>query len=135
MSHVRVILQAFGGPENLVLEAVADLPEPAAGEVRVRVLVTSAAFADVMIRKGMYPDVKDKPPFTPGYDMVGIVDALGPGATRFEPGARAAALICFRNLSCADPGNSIDWCREALPDKEICLGPRNACLDQAITSA
>jgi NADPH:quinone reductase-like Zn-dependent oxidoreductase len=45
-----------------------------------------------MIRKGMYPDVKDKPPFTPGYDMVGIVDSTGPGATRFKPGAWVADL-------------------------------------------
>ena len=60
--------------------------------MRIRVLVTSAAFTDVMIRKGMYPDVKDKPPFTPGYDMVGIVDATGPGATRFTPGDRVADL-------------------------------------------
>lgn len=88
----RVTLKAFGGPENLELETVADLPEPSAGEVRIRVLVTSAAFTDVMIRKGMYPDVKDKPPFTPGYDMVGIVDATGAGATRFRPGDRVADL-------------------------------------------
>ncbi|MGS4947479.1 medium chain dehydrogenase/reductase family protein [Meridianimarinicoccus sp. RP-17] len=88
----RVMLKAFGGPENLQLETVADLPEPGAGEVRVRVLVSSAAFTDVMIRKGMYPDVKDKPPFTPGYDMVGIVDATGRGATRFTPGDRVADL-------------------------------------------
>lgn len=88
----RVTLTAFGGPENLVLDTVADLPEPGENEVRVRILVTSAAFTDVMIRKGMYPDVKDKPPFTPGYDMVGIVDATGPGATRFTPGDRVADL-------------------------------------------
>ncbi|MEE4347429.1 MAG: medium chain dehydrogenase/reductase family protein, partial [Paracoccaceae bacterium] len=74
------------------LETIAQLPEPGAGEVRVRVLVTSAAFTDVMIRKGMYPDVKDKPPFTPGYDMVGIVDTVGPGAARFSPGDRVADL-------------------------------------------
>ncbi|MBS0123277.1 medium chain dehydrogenase/reductase family protein [Thetidibacter halocola] len=92
MPYTRVSLKAFGGPENLVVETVPDRPEPAAGEVRVRVLVTSAAFTDVMIRKGMYPDVKDKPPFTPGYDMVGIVDATGPGATRFKPGERVADL-------------------------------------------
>jgi NADPH:quinone reductase-like Zn-dependent oxidoreductase len=54
--------------------------------------VTSAAFTDVMIRKGMYPDVKDKPPFTPGYDMVGIVDATGPDAVRFRLGDRVADL-------------------------------------------
>lgn len=92
MPYIRVRLKAFGGPENLDIETVTDLPVPRDGEVRVRVLVTSAAFTDVMIRKGMYPDVKDKPPFTPGYDMVGIVDATGPGATRFTPGDRVADL-------------------------------------------
>jgi NADPH:quinone reductase-like Zn-dependent oxidoreductase len=40
----------------------------------------------------MYPDVKERPPFTPGYDMVGIVDAAGAGATRFRPGERVADL-------------------------------------------
>ena len=92
MPHTRVRLKAFGGAENLELETVSDLPEPRDGEVRVRVLVTSAAFTDVMIRKGMYPHVKDKPPITSGYDMVGIVDATGPGATRFTPGDRVADL-------------------------------------------
>jgi len=92
MPYTRVKLNAFGGPEQLALETVAELPEPRAGEVRIRVLVTSAAFTDVMIRKGMYPDVKDKPPFTPGYDLVGIVDAIGPGAERFKPGDRVADL-------------------------------------------
>src|SRR6056297_3790187 len=92
MPHTRVTLQAFGGPENLVLETVSDLPEPPAGEVRVRVLVTSAAFTDVMIRKGKYPDVKEKPPLTLGYDMVGIVDKTGPGTSRSRPGDRVADL-------------------------------------------
>ena len=88
----RVRLNAYGGPDQLALETVDDLPQPAPGEVRVRVLVTSAAFTDVMIRKGMYPGLKEKPPFTPGYDMVGIVDAAGPGATRFRPGDRVADM-------------------------------------------
>lgn len=82
-THVR--LTAFGGPDKLELEAVNDLPEPQAGEVRIRVLLTSAAFTDVMIRKGMYPEIKEEPPFTPGYDMVGVIEATGPGATRFRP--------------------------------------------------
>ena len=92
MTYTRVTLKAFGGPEQLTLDNAADLPVPKAGEVRVRILVTSAAFTDVMIRKGLYPDVKDKPPFTPGYDMVGVVDAAGPDATRFRPGDRVADL-------------------------------------------
>ncbi len=92
MPWTRVRLNAFGGPEELELETVPALPEPGRGEVRVRVLVTSAAFTDVMIRKGMYPGVKERPPFTPGYDMVGVVDAIGSGATRFRPGDRVADL-------------------------------------------
>lgn len=92
MPYTRVRLNAFGGAEELVLETVIDLPEPGPGEVRVRVLVTSAAFTDVMIRKGMYPDVKAMPPFTLGYDLVGVVDAVGSGATRFRRGERVADL-------------------------------------------
>lgn len=92
MTYTRVTLKAFGGPEQLELETVAEPPEPGAGEVRVRVLVTSAAFTDVMIRKGRYPDVKQKPPFVPGYDLVGVVDALGLGVSEFAPGDRVADL-------------------------------------------
>lgn len=92
MPWTRVRLTAFGGPDTLELETVAELPRPGDGEMRIRVLVASAAFTDVMIRKGLYPDVKEKPPFTPGYDMVGIVDAVGPGATRFRRGERVADL-------------------------------------------
>jgi NADPH2:quinone reductase len=92
MPFTRVRLTAFGGPDKLELETVNDLPEPQAAEVRIRVLVTSAAFTDVMIRKGMYPDIKEKPPFTPGYDMVGVIEATGPGTTRFRPGDRVADL-------------------------------------------
>ncbi|KWV94225.1 medium chain dehydrogenase/reductase family protein [Erythrobacter sp. AP23] len=92
MSHTQVMLTGFGGPEMLELQTVEDLPEPQVGDVRVRVLVTSAAFTDVMIRKGMYPDVKKKPPFVPGYDIVGVVDALGEGVEGSAVGERVADL-------------------------------------------
>lgn len=92
MNYKRVVITRFGGPEALKIEEVAALPEPKPGEVRVRVLVTSAAFTDVMIRKGMYPDVKEKPPFSPGYDMVGVVDKLGEGVSRFRVGQSVADL-------------------------------------------
>lgn len=84
------MLNGFGGPDRLEMQTVDALPEPSGADVRIRVLMTSAAFTDVMIRKALYPDVKEKPPFTPGYDMVGVVDAAGPEATRFKPGDRVA---------------------------------------------
>ncbi len=92
MTWRKIVVTEFGGPDRLEMQTVDALPEPQGAEVRVRVLVTSAAFTDVMIRKGKYPDVKEKPPFALGYDLVGVVDAMGPEATRFKPGDRVADL-------------------------------------------
>ncbi len=92
MTWSKIVLTGFGGPDRLEIETVETVPQPRGAEVRIRVLVTSAAFTDVMIRKGLYPDVKERPPFTPGYDLVGVVDATGPDATRFRPGERVAEL-------------------------------------------
>ncbi len=88
--HIDVI--EFGGAERLKLLTDDQLPEPAAGELRIRVLVTSAVFTDIMIRKGMYPDVKEKPPFTLGYDLIGVVDKLGPDTGDFALGDMVADL-------------------------------------------
>ncbi len=94
-----MIITSFGGPEVLKIEDLAALPEPKFGEVRIKVLAAGAAFTDVMIRKGMYPDLKEKPPFPPGYDMVGVVDKLGEGATRFKAGQTVADLTVIGSYS------------------------------------
>ena len=92
MSYQRVMITEYGDPSVLRIIEEVDLPEPGPGEARVRILATGAAFTDTMIRKGMYPDVKKKPPFSPGYDMVGVVEKLGDGVTGLEIGQRVAAL-------------------------------------------
>jgi len=68
-----------------------DLPIPSAGHVRVKVLAAGVAYADLLMRKGLYPGAL-KLPFAPGYDIVGDVDAVGPGVTEFRIGQRVAAL-------------------------------------------
>ena len=92
MIYQRVSIEKFGGPEVLKVLEEKTLPEPQEGQVRIKVLYTSANFTDVMIRKGKYPDVNEKPPFSPGYDMVGIVDKPGPGTNKFEVGQRVADM-------------------------------------------
>lgn len=92
MSYQRVIITEFGSPQVLKVIEEVELPEPKLGEVRVKVLVTSATFTDVMIRKGKYPGIKQKPPFSPGYDLVGIVDKLGEGTNCLQVGQRVADL-------------------------------------------
>ncbi len=86
----RIVVTAFGGPE--VLKYIEeDLPEPGPAEVRVKVLAAGVAYADVLMRRGFYPGTPP-PPFTPGYDLVGEIDALGKDVTQFAVGQRVGAL-------------------------------------------
>jgi NADPH:quinone reductase len=86
-----VMLARFGGPEAFsVVER--PVPEAGAGEVLVKVLAASVQFTDVMLRKGQYPDLKEKPPLVLGYDLVGEVVRLGPGVASLAVGQRVAEL-------------------------------------------
>jgi NADPH:quinone reductase-like Zn-dependent oxidoreductase len=79
MSWQHVRISRFGGPEVLEMVEEPALPEPGAGEVRIKVLAAGTGFIDTMIRRGRYPDFKGPLPFTPGYDIVGVVEKSGPG--------------------------------------------------------
>lgn len=92
MAYRHIVLQAFGGPQQLQLETEDTLPEPGPGEVRVKVLTAGTGFTDTIIRQGQYPGVKTKPPFVPGYDWFGTVDALGPGVTELAVGQCVADM-------------------------------------------
>jgi NADPH2:quinone reductase len=89
----RVIVDHYGGPEVLrVVEE--DDPRPGPGEVRVRVLAAGVSFTDAQLRAGTYLGVP-KPPFTPGYELVGVVEELGPGCSRLRVGDRIGALTVW----------------------------------------
>jgi NADPH:quinone reductase-like Zn-dependent oxidoreductase len=89
----RVVVDRYGGPE--VLRVVEDDdPRPGVGEVRVRVLAAGVSFTDAQLRAGTYLGVP-KPPFTPGYELVGVVEELGPGCSRLREGERVAALTVW----------------------------------------
>ncbi len=85
----RVQITAAGGPEVIQLVS-GPLPQPRARQVRVRVEAAGVAYGDVMRRRGV---LAPRPPFTPGYDIVGIVDALGAKADPAWQGKRVAAMM------------------------------------------
>ena len=99
MSYKRVIITEFGGPDVLKIVEETALPQPKPGEVRVMVMATSACFTDTMVRKGIYYELKKKPPFPPGYDLVGVVDKLGTGVTKLKIGQMVADLTVSRAYS------------------------------------
>jgi NADPH2:quinone reductase len=90
MRNTRVIVTRYGGPEVLRV-AEEESPEPKAGEVRVRVLAAGVALPDVMAREGVHPETPPVP-FTPGWDLVGVVDRVGAGVPGFQLGQMVAAM-------------------------------------------
>ncbi|MFN0071938.1 MAG: zinc-binding alcohol dehydrogenase family protein, partial [Chloroflexota bacterium] len=80
----------YGGPEVLELSQV-PTPEPGPGQVRIKVVATSVNFADIQGRKAPY-HTSAPPPFIPGLEAAGTIDAVGPGVSGFEVGQRVAAL-------------------------------------------
>jgi NADPH2:quinone reductase len=85
-----VLCERWGEPEVLSLGEI-EVPEPGAGEVRLAVHAAGVNFADILMVAGKY---QEKPPFpfTPGMEVAGVVEAVGAGVTRVEPGERVLAL-------------------------------------------
>src|SRR5215470_7963953 len=90
----RVVVEHFGGPEVLRVVDEAD-PRPGPGEVLVKVLAAGVSFTDSQLRAGTYLPGAPKPPFTPGYELVGVVEALGPDCRRLHVGDRIGALTVW----------------------------------------
>jgi NADPH:quinone reductase-like Zn-dependent oxidoreductase len=78
MSWQHLRISRFGGPAVLEVVEESTIPEPGAGEVLIKVLAAGTGFTDTMIRRGRYPDFKGPLPFTPGYEIVGVVEKTGP---------------------------------------------------------
>lgn len=88
-----IVITRPGGPHVLEVQERPD-PAPQAGEVRVRVKAAGLNFAEVMARKGLYPDAP-KTPFVAGYEAAGLVNALGEGVTGLALGQRVLVLSRF----------------------------------------
>ncbi|HYV51721.1 MAG TPA: alcohol dehydrogenase catalytic domain-containing protein [Candidatus Eisenbacteria bacterium] len=91
--YKHIAIRRFGGPKNLLL-AEDELLEPRANEVRVKVLAAGVSFADILMREGVHPESWNlgRTPFTPGWDVVGVVDKLGDRVSTWQTGQMVAAL-------------------------------------------
>lgn len=95
MKYKSVQVASYGGPE--VLQVVEnDLRLPAKGEVRIKVLAAAVSRPDVTVRRGeaLYSGTPlgQKPPFVPGYAVIGEVDAVGEGVHEAAIGERVGVL-------------------------------------------
>lgn len=78
-------------PEQMELADV-PVPEPGAGEVRIRNHAAALNFYDILLVQGKY-QVRPPLPFTPGSEVSGIIDATGEGVTEFKVGDRVQAIV------------------------------------------
>ena len=93
----QLVIPRYGPPEVL---AVREAPDPTvqAGTVRIRVRAAGINFSDLLARQGLYPDAP-KPPCTIGYEVAGVVEAVGPGVATIRAGDRVIATTRFGGQS------------------------------------
>ncbi len=93
----RIWIKREGGTGVLELRD-SPVPQPGAGEVRIRVAAAGVNFADIMMKRGLYPDAP-KLPAVPGYEVSGVVEAVGAGVAPDLLDGRVLAMCRFGGYS------------------------------------
>lgn len=83
----QVVVRAFGGVDAMEIEEV-PTPRPGAGQVLVRLTSIGMNHADLMARRGEYKLSSGEPPFTPGLEGGGVIEAVGEGVDASRVGQR-----------------------------------------------
>jgi len=102
-----VWISKFGKPDVLELRENED-PTPGPGQVRIRVRASGINFAEIMARQGLYQDAPP-PPMVVGYEVSGVIDAVGAGVSDRREGERVLATTRFGGYAdtvCIDASQS-----------------------------
>ncbi|HSF46852.1 MAG TPA: NADPH:quinone oxidoreductase family protein [Burkholderiales bacterium] len=89
-----LLCKAFGPPESLTVEEIANLPQPGKGEVKLAVHAAGLNFPDTLMVAGKY-QVKPPLPFSPGMECAGIIAEVGEGVSEVNPGDRVMAMTGY----------------------------------------
>jgi D-arabinose 1-dehydrogenase-like Zn-dependent alcohol dehydrogenase len=84
MAKMKAAVVPRPGADFQIIER--DIPSPGAGQVRIRVLACGICFSDHLTRDGLWPGIQY--PRSPGHEVAGIIDELGPGVTTWKKGQR-----------------------------------------------
>jgi NADPH2:quinone reductase len=92
-----LVCRAYGPIDSLRIDDVPD-PKPAAGQVVVRVHACGVNFPDLLIVEGKY-QFKPAPPFSPGGEVAGVVEAVGPAVDTLQEGDRVVAMSIWGGMA------------------------------------
>src|SRR5262249_13182452 len=125
-----VTFSRFGGPEVLEVSEL-PAPRPGPGEVRIRVAAATVNPTDISFRSGrqaaLVKELGLQPPFVPGMELAGEVDAVGQGVKR-RPGGRVMAIVNRRR-----PGGGAQAALVVVPAASVARVPENVSLEAAAT--
>lgn len=85
------LCKSLDGPDGIVVETLPD-PEPARGEVLIRVKAAALNFFDTLITRGKYQH-RPEPPFSPAGEVAGIIEKVGADVDEFKVGQRVCAYL------------------------------------------
>jgi NADPH:quinone reductase len=122
-----VRISQFGNPSVLQWQDV-DMPEPAAGQVLVRVQTAGVNFIDIYQRTGLY---KNPLPFTPGMEAAGVVHKVGAGVPDLQKGDRVAFAM---HLGAYAEYVAVPWEKLVLVPEQIKIETAAAALLQGLTA-
>ncbi len=125
-----VVIHRFGGPEVLEV-AELDAPEPLAGQVRVHVQAAAVNPVDIATRAGWLTDRGLAPAngqIGIGWDLAGVIDAIGDGVGRFRAGD---PVIAMRDLLSASVGAQAEYV--VLDTEAVAPAPRSVSPVEAAT--
>jgi D-arabinose 1-dehydrogenase-like Zn-dependent alcohol dehydrogenase len=84
MAHMKVAQVPKPGAPFEIVER--DIPQPAAGQVRIKVHACGVCHSDVLVKEGVFPWIQY--PRVPGHEVSGRIDAVGPGVIQWKPGQK-----------------------------------------------
>ena len=89
-----IYLTKYGNAESAFEIKETEIPIPENGDVVIKVEAFGVNFADVIARRGLYPDAPKNPALI-GYDVAGTIHSVGAGVDKFKVGQRVTALTRF----------------------------------------
>src|SRR5713101_967589 len=122
-----VTFSRLGGPEVLEVSELPE-PQPGPGEVRIRVAAATVNPTDISFRSGrqlttaQLAEIGVRPPYIPGMELAGVVDAVGDG-TDWHPGDRVMAIVNPRR-----PGGGAQAELVVIPAASVALVPEGTSL-------
>jgi len=98
-SH-KIVVHSAGSHDKLSYEPT-ELVEPGPGQVRIAVRASGVNYADVVVRMGLYASAKELVgwPITPGFEVSGVIDAVGEGIEDLAPGDEVIAVTLFNGYA------------------------------------